>query len=473
MPRHLLCALLAESEGKAAQLLIEAGVDISRLQASLGSLATVATSADERPWHESLHRAMRQARDLAVLHGSEGSISTDHVMLALATEDQPLRNELESVGFVYTRLQERIAGESAPLVLEEPLLLNEPTEAFNAGRILDASANRAREAIRVLEDHARFALADAFLCSQWKQLRHDLAQAVALLPPALLLDARDTLADVGTSISTSQEWERPSLQAVVTANARRLQEALRSLEEYGKTVSVDFAQQIEKMRYHSYTLERAVVQGSKGRDRLADAQLCVLVTDSLCRASLIGTVKEAALGGAQIIQLREKDVDDRTLLQRARDVREVTRSTGMLFIVNDRPDIARLVDADGVHLGQDDLPVQEARRLLGPDALIGVSTHNIDQVRRAVLEGASYIGIGPTFPSQTKDFTALAGLEFIRQAVAETSLPAFAIGGVRLDNVAQVRAAGATRIAVSAAVCAADDPRAVARRLRAAIDVRG
>jgi thiamine-phosphate pyrophosphorylase len=211
------------------------------------------------------------------------------------------------------------------------------------------------------------------------------------------------------------------------------------------------------------------VQGGESRERLADAQLYVLVTDALCRSSLVGTVKEAALGGAQIIQLREKDLDDRTLLARARDVREVTRTSGVLFIVNDRPDIARLADADGVHLGQDDLPIREARRILGPSALIGVSTHNLDQVRRAILEGADYIGVGPTFTSQTKDFADCAGLDFIHHAVAETSLPAFAIGGIDLDNVAQVRAAGARRIAVSHAICTAEDPRAVAGQLRQAL----
>jgi thiamine-phosphate pyrophosphorylase len=281
-----------------------------------------------------------------------------------------------------------------------------------------------------------------------------------------LLAGRDTLHDVGTPISTAEEWERPSLAAVVQANAKRLQESLRSLEEHGKILSIEFAQQVEKIRYASYTLERALVLESAARERLADAQLCVLVTDALCRHSLVGTVKEAILGGAQMIQLREKNIDDRILLARAREVRQVTRSAGAIFIVNDRPDIARIVEADGVHLGQDDLPIQEARRILGPDALIGVSTHNLEQVRRAVLEGADYLGVGPTFPSQTKDFAALAGLDFVKQALAETSLPAFAIGGIHADNVAQVRAAGGQRIAVSRAVCAADDPRAVAQKLR-------
>ncbi len=470
VPRHLLLGLLAEDEGKPVMLLSAAGVQMPRLQAHFGLPAPLdALNSGDIPFHPSMQDIMAQARVLAVHHGDEGTIATDHVLLALVTKDECSRRELEGFGFDYQRLYASIVSESAPLVMEEELLLNAPTEEFDIARILDASANRAREALRVLEDHARFALNDAFLCSQWKTLRHDLAQALKLLPAALLLEARDTLADVGTSISTEQEWQRTSVQAVVQTNARRLQEALRSLEEYGKIVSIDFAQSIEKIRYHSYTLERAVVQGAKARDRLADAQLYVLVTDGLCRASLIGTVKEAALGGAQIIQLREKDCDDRTLLQRARDVREVTRSVGVLFIVNDRPDIARLVDADGVHLGQDDVPIQGARRLLGPDALIGVSTHNLEQVRRAIVEGASYIGVGPTFASRTKEFGSFAGLQFVQEAVAETSIPAFALGGIDLENVAEVVAAGARRIAVSAAICAAEDPRAAARGLREAL----
>src|SRR5438045_3761732 len=133
-----------------------------------------------------------------------------------------------------------------------------------------------------------------------------------------------------------------------------------------------------------------------------------------------------ARGGARVIQLREKTLDGRAVLERARLVRRLTRDAGALFIVNDRPDIARLVEADGVHLGQGDLPVKEARRVLGPDLLIGVSTHDLDQVRQAILDGASYIGVGPTFPSGTKAFPSLAGLEFVRQVAAQTSLPAFA-----------------------------------------------
>src|SRR5262249_48627083 len=149
-----------------------------------------------------------------------------------------------------------------------------------------------------------------------------------------------------------------------------------------------------------------------------------------------------------------------------------TRAAGALFIVNDRPDIASLSEADGVHLGQDDMSVRDARRILGPGALIGVSTHSIDQVRQAVHDGASYIGVGPTFPSETKQFGTFAGVEFVRQAAAETSLPLFVIGGVTLDNLPKVLAAGGRRVAVSQAVCQADDPRKAAEAFRRLLDTR-
>ena len=222
---------------------------------------------------------------------------------------------------------------------------------------------------------------------------------------------------------------------------------------------------MEQIRYRTYTLERAAGLGAAAQERLADVRLCVLLTAAHCTGSPEWTVREAAAGGAGMIQLREKDLSDRELLERAREVRRWTREAGVLFIVNDRPDIARLVEADGVHLGQDDLPVKEARRILGPDALIGVSTHNIEQLRQAVLDGASYLGVGPTFPSRTKQFGELAGLEFVRAASAETALPAFVIGGVNLDTVGDAAAAGARRAAVSEAVCRAADPRAAAAGL--------
>jgi thiamine-phosphate pyrophosphorylase len=195
----------------------------------------------------------------------------------------------------------------------------------------------------------------------------------------------------------------------------------------------------------------------------------VLLTGSKCLASLDWTIAEAAAGGATMFQLREKDLSDRELLERARNVRKWTRDAGAIFIVNDRPDIARLAEADGVHLGQDDLSVSEARKILGPRQLIGISTHSIEQVKQAILDGASYLGVGPTFVSKTKKFGELAGLEFVRQASAATTLPTFVIGGVSRENIAEVVAAGGKRVAISAAICQAEEPRTAATAIACAL----
>src|SRR5262245_58878700 len=472
-PAHLLRGLLAEEEGHCATLLRESGLDLAAWRRSASAVDDAAAPGDLDEGEPRLVAAVRHifnlAREEISAIAEEGSLATDQVLLALLADCEDVRRGLESHGMNYAALRRTATNEALPLTLETPLVFEAPTDPIDAARMCDASANRAREALRVLEDHARLVMNDAFLCRQLKELRHGLAEALAELPASLFMAARDVRGDVGVTISTPREEERATLADVVAANAKRLQESLRSLEEYGKVLSPKLGQAIESLRYHAYTLEKALALGGEARRRLADATLYVLVTDAQCRASLEGTIREAVEGGADVIQLREKGLDDRTLLQRARDVRQLTRRLGALFIVNDRPDIAILAEADGVHLGQEDLPLQEARRLLGPDALIGVSTHDAAQLERAILEGASYVGIGPTFPSATKTFEALAGLDFIRQAMESTTLPAFALGGITPENVDQVVAAGARRIAVSQAICAAEDPRAVAKALKSAL----
>ena len=128
-----------------------------------------------------------------------------------------------------------------------------------------------------------------------------------------------------------------------------------------------------------------------------------------------------------------------------------------------------LAEADGVHVGQDELPVRDARRIVGPDRLVGVSTHTIEQARQAVLEGADYLGVGPTFPSGTKSFESFAGLEFVRQVASEITLPWFAIGGIDANNLIEVQSAGASRIAVSGAILNATDPHRAASELLSAL----
>jgi thiamine-phosphate pyrophosphorylase len=137
--------------------------------------------------------------------------------------------------------------------------------------------------------------------------------------------------------------------------------------------------------------------------------------------------------------------------------------------MNDRPDLAALSRADGVHIGQEELPVKDAREIVGPQAIIGVSTHSIEQARQAVLDGANYIGVGPTFPSETKQFDRFPGVELLRAVAAEIRLPAFAIGGIRLDYLPQVLDTGFRRVAVGAALASAAEPESAARAFRAAL----
>jgi thiamine-phosphate pyrophosphorylase len=337
-----------------------------------------------------------------------------------------------------------------------------PTDVI---RILDAAENRAREGIRTAEDFARFVLDDSYLTAQCKQLRHDLAGAMARVAPELRLAARETLADVGTGLSTPSEQNRADLQSILSAAFGRTEEALRSLEEYGKLLDPAAASEFKRLRYICYTLHRAIGITQNSVDRLAGSRLYVLIDGRSSPEVFSALAKSLIEAGVHIIQLRDKRLDDRQLLDRARLLRELTRGTNSLFIMNDRPDLAMLSQADGVHVGQEEVAVKDARRIVGPDALVGVSTHSLEQARQAVLDGANYIGVGPTFPSETKQFADYPGLELLRAVAAEIRLPAFAIGGINADNLPEVAAAGFRRVAVGGALLNAADPAMMVRKL--------
>lgn len=340
-------------------------------------------------------------------------------------------------------------------------------------RIIDASLNRAGEGLRVVEDYVRFVLDDPLLSSQIKSLRHDFAAAAIMIPAEERYAARDTSHDVGTELSTHSEQNRSDTWAVCAASLKRTEQSLRSLEEYGKLIDGGFARQMETLRYRLYTLEKTLDIGQTSRERLEGVNLCVLVDGRKSAAAFERLVAELVEAGVGMIQLRDKGLDDRELLSRGRRLRQLTRGTASLAIINDRADIAAASDADGVHLGQEDLTVKDARAVVGTQMLIGVSTHNIDQARAAVLDGANYLGAGPTFASQTKSFAEFAGLDYLRQVAAEIRLPTFAIGGVKKENLSDVLAAGITRIAVSGAIIDADKPACAAKELLGMLDVTG
>ena len=186
--------------------------------------------------------------------------------------------------------------------------------------------------------------------------------------------------------------------------------------------------------------------------------------------SNIEVVQQMIAGGIHIIQYREKRPykSFAEMLEECRAIRHLTREAGVLFIINDYPDIAQLVDADGVHVGQDDFPVVEVRRLIGPHKLIGLSTHNPDQAAAAVLSGADYIGVGPIFSTQTKDdVCAPVGLGYLDHVARTCPLPFVAIGGIKEHNLGQVLAQGAKTVCLVTEIVGAADIAATARRLHA------
>ena len=169
---------------------------------------------------------------------------------------------------------------------------------------------------------------------------------------------------------------------------------------------------------------------------MRDLQLYVITDRSVIGdKALIHIVVAAIEGGAEVIQLRDKNVSARELVEIGKELRALCRDKGVLFIINDRPDIAVALDCDGVHLGQDDLPIEAARRVVGPDRIIGVSTHSLDQAVQAQEQGADYIGVGPIFATPTKKDYKPVGLKLISQVKEKLTIPFVAIGGINEDNI--------------------------------------
>ncbi|BAU14426.1 thiamine-phosphate pyrophosphorylase [Leptolyngbya sp. NIES-3755] len=317
-------------------------------------------------------------------------------------------------------------------------------------RILDANLDRAREGLRVIEEWCRFGLEDVAFTEQCKHWRQELAQ----WHRAELRSARNTPDDPGTELTHPQEAVRSSIEQVLQANFARVEEALRVLEEYGKVYRSEMASAVKQMRYEVYTLESRLLSIQR-RQLLESARLYLVTSPS---ENLFTTVESALQGGLTLVQYRDKESDDLIRLRNAEKLRRLCHEYDALFIVNDRVDLALAVDADGVHLGQDDLPLEWARRMLGEHKIIGRSTHSAEQLESAIAEGADYVGVGPVYETPTKAGRPAAGLDYVRHAAANCSIPWYAIGGIDTQNIHEVLDAGAERVSVVRAIMQSDQP---------------
>lgn len=333
-------------------------------------------------------------------------------------------------------------------------------------RVIDANLNRAAEAARILEEIARFLLDDVALSEKLKNVRHKIS-LIQENNYSEYLHARDTENDVGVDIKNTTE--RINIENIFKANIKRLQQSLRTLAEYS-VEDKNNAAVFEKLRYESYTLEKIMWDKLKekyNQIKLGEKKL-YLVTNSdkfESEDAFLDAIASALEGGVDILQLREKKMPANKVFELGKKVKQLCLQYDTTFIVNDRVDIAYLLGADGVHLGQDDLDVKSAKEILGNNAIVGISTHAPEQALKAVADGADYIGVGPVFATPTKEGRIPVGLEYVKWVSENVTLPAFAIGGIDEDNVKDVIDAGLNRVAVVRAIINAESPKVVAEKI--------
>jgi thiamine-phosphate pyrophosphorylase len=350
-------------------------------------------------------------------------------------------------------------------------------------RMIDANLNRSGEGLRVLEDVARFILNNAELCQRLRTLRHDLAQETKALRVGLL-SQRDAENDVGrlNHIPPGEKKlnvKTTSLQGLldsVTANAKRVEESLRVIEELAKLPDINSKlnpAKFEQARFTLYTLERDLISRISRRDKIESISGLYVILDRqfLNGRDELDVTRQIIEGGARIIQYRDKQSKKGELLLVAHRLREFCSQAGILFIINDHLDVAMAVGADGLHVGQEDLPLPVIRRELPIDRIIGCSVTTLSQAVKAQTEGADYIAIGSIFHTTTKREATVVGLDTPKEIKRTVSIPVVAIGGINHNNVDEVVAAGADAIAVVSAVLGEKDVKGAVQKLVAKIDL--
>lgn len=349
-------------------------------------------------------------------------------------------------------------------------------------QIIDVNLNRCGEGLRVIEEIARFVFSDSELQRKTKHLRQQLSRffvgdkSSGLDRLRLIGCGRDSESDIGRSYSTSAEMKRESFESVLRSNFSRVEESARVLEEFSKTISPKLGEKIKEFRFKLYTLEKDFVGkhfAAGKREYLRNIGIYPIVDrQQIGKRSVLSVARQIIDGGAKILQYRDKVSDDGTIFDTCKVLMSLCRKKGVRFIVNDAVDIAVAIDADGVHLGQTDIPVPEARKLLGPDKIIGKSSHNIPEAGRTAKEDIDYLAVGPIFPTTTKPNYRVAGLKLLEWAKANISLPIIAIGGINLKNIGPVVKLKPDGIAVVSAILSAPDLRdqtiRFARKCRAA-----
>jgi thiamine-phosphate pyrophosphorylase len=329
-------------------------------------------------------------------------------------------------------------------------------------RILDVNVNRASEGLRVIEDIMRLYYNETVLTEKIRLLRHRVRKLLAAMSSSMLKN-RDTEGDVGFGISAASRIDiKNRTEDLIAANMKRVQEAIRVIEEILKASNQwELSKEYETARYECYILEKDFFFFNtkiNKRKKLDTDMYCIIGEKHSNGRSNIEVTEKLLDSDIKIIQYREKNKSQAAKLEECRRIREMTLKREAAFIVNDDIDIALLVEADGVHIGQDDIPLPMARMLLGHLMIIGVSTHSPEQADRAVKGGADYIGVGPIFKTFTKkDVCEPVGLQYLDYIVKQFTIPFVAIGGIKLHNLTEVCKRGAKLVSLVTEIIGADD----------------
>jgi thiamine-phosphate pyrophosphorylase len=337
-----------------------------------------------------------------------------------------------------------------------------------AYRIIDANFNRAREACRLVEEFCRFVLNSKSLTERAKKLRHELSTTIGSIDSNLLLAGRDTKSDVGAGETVQNQMGRENLIDCFTAACKRLGEALRVLAEILQTIDASRAGKIEQLRFEAYELEKDASLFFNTAERFKPVKLYVIINSDL-PAEIIRLTQSCIAGGADCIQLRAKNIDTDTLFAIAGEFVGICKEHNVPAIINDRVDIAAASDADGVHLGQNDLPIEQVRKLQHRPLIIGRSTHCMAELEKALKQLPTYVSLGPVFATDTKADLQPVGLEYVREGtefLKDTGVRGVAIGGITAKNVADVLKAGASTVAVCSAIAKAEDSTSACRVLK-------
>ena len=329
------------------------------------------------------------------------------------------------------------------------------TEDLRIYQIIDANLDRAREGLRVIEDWARFGLGKEKYVQRIKNFRQILGKNHL----EIYKQSRNHIEDKCKGLTHHEQIKRKTSDQIISSNSGRVQEALRVIEEFSRLHNPELSKIASEIRYEIYTLEVDLLSLSKRKksEEILRGNDLYVITDQ--KENLLEIIEDILIAGVKIIQHRFKRGNDKDNLQEAIQIKNLCKRYNSLFIINDRLDIALASNADGIHLGQNDLDLKTARKLLGYSKIIGISANNEIDISNALKEGCDYIGIGPVFETTTKKGKKPLKIEKIKKLTKDLNIPWFAIGGITKNNISYLKSYGFKKFALVSQLMNSEDPK--------------